>query len=815
MWFADVILPLAMPQSFTYAIPDGLQVHAGMRVVAPVGQRKFYSGIVEKVHENIPESFVVKELVCTLDDRPVVNSCQLELWRWIASYYMCTLGEVMRAAIPSGLKLESATCVYFNTEWVQNEELTERQEKILSMVSEKKQLSVNEIAARYKHKDLMRVVQSLVDMEALRVEELIAERYKPRYETCVRLHSRIHSEEQLGEVFGQLSKAPQQSDLLARYVQLSNVFSIRELKAVSKKELLAGKSHAGAFAALAEKQILEPYPVTVPRLSRNGAHISHIPELTVCQQDAVNRIRAFFREKDVVLLHGVTASGKTEIYIHLIAEQLKLGKQVLYLLPEIALTTQIINRLKTSFGDQVGIYHSKYSDAERVEIWNHTAQTDGYNVILGVRSAVFLPFTRLGLIIVDEEHENTYKQFEPAPRYNGRDASIVLAAIHKAKVLAGTATPSLESYHNALEGKYGLVELTQHYAGLSMPEIILADTSTARKMKKMRSHFHPALLEAIEQTLNDRQQILLFRNRRGFAPYIQCSVCESVPRCLHCDVSLTYHKFSNRLICHYCGYSTGIPSCCPECGNTEMHTIGFGTEKIEDEIQIMFPQARIARLDMDTSRTRSRYEKIIADFESGKTDILVGTQMISKGLNFENVHLAGILNADDMLNFPDFRAFERSFQLMTQVSGRTGRAGRQGKVIIQTSTPKHPVLQQVATGNYREMYRLQIAERQTFAYPPFYRLIRLTLKHKRKDVVHQAAIEMAEQLTAIFGRRVLGPDEPVIARIQTYYLENILLKIEKKASIQQAKKLISTVIDRFRTSPSCRSLHIIPDVDPM
>ncbi|MDR1668036.1 MAG: primosomal protein N' [Bacteroidales bacterium] len=815
MLLADVILPLAMPQNFTYAVPDGLRVQVGMRVVAPVGPRKFYSGIVEKVHENMPANFAVKELVCTLDEQPVVNAYQLNLWRWIASYYMCTLGEVMKAAIPSGLKLESATCVYFNTEWVQSEELTERQEKVLNIVSEKQQLPVNEIAARYPHKDLMRVVQSLVDMEALWVEEVMAERYKPRYETCVRLHPRIDSEKMLEEVFGQLTNAPQQSDLLAGYIQRSGIFSVRGTKAVSKKELMAGKNHAGAFASLVEKKILEPYPVNISRLSQNSAHTGNLPDMTPHQQEAANRIRELFCEKDTVLLHGVTASGKTEIYLHLIAEQLKLGKQVLYLLPEIALTSQIIRRLKNAFGDQAGIYHSKYSDAERVEIWNRVGKTDGYNVILGARSAIFLPFNRLGLVIIDEEHENTYKQFDPAPRYNGRDVAIVLAAMHSAKTLAGTATPSLESYYNALEGKYGLVELTQRYAGIAMPEIILADTSMAHKMKKMQSHFHPTLLEAIEQALADRKQIILFRNRRGFAPYIRCAACEAIPRCLHCDVSLTYHKFSNRLVCHYCGYATDSIVRCPECGSSEMTTVGYGTEKIEDEIQVMFPQVRIARLDMDTSRTRSRYEQIIADFECGKTDILVGTQMVSKGLNFENVSLAGILNADDMLNFPDFRAFERSFQLMMQVSGRAGRFGRQGKVIIQTSSPRHPVLMQVVAGDYGGMYRLQMADRQTFAYPPFYRLIRLTLKHKRKDVVHQAALELAECLIATFGRRVLGPDEPIVARIQTYYLENILLKIEKKASIQQAKQLVATVIDRFRALPSYRQLQIIPDVDPI
>jgi primosomal protein N' (replication factor Y) len=528
----------------------------------------------------------------------------------------------------------------------------------------------------------------------------------------------------------------------------------------------------------------------------------------------MEQVRTRFAEKETVLLHGVTSSGKTEMYIHLIDECIQQGKQVLYLLPEIALTAQIINRLRNVFGNRVGIYHSKFSDAERVEVWNSIRTPGGYSVVLGVRSSIFLPFAHLGLVIVDEEHENTYKQYDPAPRYHARDAAIMLAAMHGAKTLLGTATPAIESYYNVQEGKYGLVELTQRYAGMEMPGIIIADTAQARRQKKMQTHFHPELIEALTATLNAGKQAILFQNRRGFAPYVQCRICEYIPLCEHCDVSLTYHKYSDRLVCHYCGYSTENMHKCPACESLDIATVGFGTEKIEDEMQILFPAARIARLDLDTSRSRNNYEKIIADFETGKTDILIGTQMISKGLNFENVHLAGILNADQMLNFPDFRAFERSYQLMVQVGGRAGRYTQQGKVIIQASKPQHPVLQYIVANDYTGMYRSQLADRETYRYPPFYRLIRLTLKHKSKDVVHHAAADMAESLAQIFGHRVLGPEIPLISRVQTYYLENIIVKIEKQASVQKAKALLSAAIDRLRQMPAYRSLQITADVDP-
>ena len=819
MFFVDVILPLPLPRSFTYAVPDDLttQVQLGVRVIVPFGVRKFYSAIIREIYDHNPSQYVVKEIVSVLDEYPVVNELQMRLWKWIAAYYMCTVGEVMKAAIPSGLKLESETKVFFNEAYVQCDELNKHEEEVLHIVHDKKSLPVSDIAAVYKNRDLMRVVQSLVDKEALWVEEVMTNRYKPRFEPYVRLHPVMESEVKLRTAFDTLAKAPKQLEILMNFVRLSGVFSERPQREVAKKELLqAGNVQPEALASLTKKMILEQYVKEVSRLNVQCSTLNaQRSTLNTFQQSAVAQIHEAFATKDVVLLHGITSSGKTEIYIHLIDEQIQRGRQVLYLLPEIALTAQIINRLRDVFGSKVGVYHSKFPDAERVEVWNNIGKPGGYSVVLGVRSGIFLPFANLGLVIVDEEHENTYKQFDPAPRYHARDAAIVLASLHGAKTLLGTATPAVESYYNAREGKYGLVELTQRFAGMELPEVNIVDTALARKQKKMQSHFHPDLLMALDETLQDGKQAILFQNRRGFAPYVQCRVCEYIPRCAHCDVCLTYHKFPDRLVCHYCGYSIEIISQCPTCGGLDICTVGFGTEKIEDELQLFFPNAHIARLDLDSSRSRSNYEKMISAFEEGKTNMLVGTQMVTKGLDFKNVRLSVVLNADMILNFPDFRAYERSFQLMTQVSGRAGRSGERGRVIIQTSKPQHPILQYVVANDYAGMYASQIAEREKFRYPPFYRLIRLTLRHKSKDILHLAAKELAEYLSQIFGRRVLGPEVPVISRVQTYYLENILLKIEKQASAQKAKTLLAEAIHNIRQLPAYKSLQVVADVDPM
>ena len=819
MLFLDVILPLPLPRTFTYSVPDELskQIQKGVRVIVPFGARKFYSAIVQTISQQHDAVYQVKEIAGVLDECPIVNDLQIRLWHWIASYYMCTVGEVMKAAIPSGLKLESETKVFYNSAYVQCDELNRYEEEVLNVAHDKRSLTVSDIAAVCKQKNVMRTVQSLVDKEALWVEEVIASRYKPRFETYVRIGAEMDCQAKLKTAFNALKKAPKQLEILMKYIHLSGVFSGRDYRDLPQKELLqASDAQTDALNSLVRKKILEVYPKEISRLNTHLSPVTRsLLPLNSYQQSAIEDIRLAFINKNVVLLHGVTSSGKTEIYIHLIDEEIRRGRQVLYLLPEIALTAQIINRLKAVFGSKVGIYHSKFSDAERVEVWNNIGREDGYSVVLGVRSSIFLPFANLGLVIVDEEHENTYKQYDPAPRYHARDAAIMLASMHGAKTLLGTATPAIESYYNVCEGKYALVNLQQRYADMHLPEAIVLDTALARKQKKMQSHFHPDVLAAIEETLKDGKQAILFQNRRGFAPYVQCRVCEHIPRCEHCDVCLTYHKFSDRLTCHYCGYSTENMRQCADCGGLDISDVGFGTEKIEDELQIIFPHARIARLDLDSSRTRSSYEKIIADFEEGKTDILVGTQMVSKGLNFENVRLAVVMNVDNMLSFPDFRAGERCFQLVTQVSGRAGRAGERGKALIQASKPQHVILQYAIANDYAGMFASQLAEREKFRYPPYYRIIRLTLKHKSKETVHLAAKELAEYLEKIFGRRVLGPETPLISRLQNYYLENIWLKIEKKASAQKAKDLIAEAINKIRQLPSYKSLQVVADVDPM
>ena len=819
MFFVDVILPLPLQQVFTYSVPTELamQVNKGVRVIVPFGARKFYSAIVREIRTEHAVNYHVKEILAVLDEQPIVNDLQMQLWQWIASYYMCFTGDVMKAAIPAGLKLESETKVFYNDDFVQCEELNKNETEVLNIVHDKKSLPVSEIAALYKHKNLMKTLQSLVDMEALWVEEIIAGRFKPRLETYVRLNDEISNEKKLQTAFNALEKAPKQLEILMSFIQLSGVFSNRSQREPSKKELLqAANAQADAFNGLVAKKILEPFEKEISRLKTdNSDNNANLPTLSASQQTAIDAIQSAFAEKDVTLLHGVTSSGKTEIYIRLIDEQIKNNRQVLYMLPEIALTAQIINRLKNVFGNKVGIYHSKFSDAERVEVWNNIGKAGGYDVVLGVRSSIFLPFSKLGLIIIDEEHENTYKQYDPAPRYNARDAAIMLASLHGAKTILGSATPSVESYYNAKEGKYALVELTQRYAGIELPATTVLDIALARKQKIMQSHFHPEILAEIEKTLKAEKQIILFQNRRGFAPYVQCRICEFIPRCEHCDVCLTYHKYSDRLVCHYCGYNTDNITQCTACGSLDVGDVGYGTEKIEDELQIIFPDARIERLDLDNTRTRNKYETILNAFEQGKTDILVGTQMVTKGLNFENVQLAVVMNADHLLSFPDFRAFERSYQLMTQVSGRAGRAGKRGKALIQTSRPQHHILQFVINNDYAGMYTSQIMEREKFKYPPFYRMIRLTLKHKSKDIARLAAKDLAKYLEKIFGRRVLGPETPIVSRINNYYLENIWLKIEKKASAQKAKIMIAEAIQYVRKLPDYKSLQIVPDVDPM
>ncbi len=773
--YAEIIIPLAMKGTFTYEIPDNTVGLAkpGMRALVQFGKKKLYSGIIHEIHQNKPEHFIPKPIISFLDEKPLVNPIQLQFWDWISSYYMCTVGEVMNAALPSGLKLQSETLSNENNKGV--------------IVS----------------------------------DQVLKESYKPKTVSCIGIESVYSDEKKLSELMDAIKKAPAQLKAIEEYVQLSGKYQDSgKSKDVSRQELTAAGVAAHAIQGLIKKKVFSQYTITVSRIHHeyNNAELIDPSPLTKSQERALLEVKELYKKLPAVLLHGVTSSGKTELYIHLIKEQIDSGKQVLYLLPEIALTTQIIKRLQRHFGEKIGIYHSRYSDAERVEVYRNLAGlTDNkpYDVILGVRSAVYLPFQKLGLVIIDEEHENTYKQFDPAPRYNARDAATILGLYTGAKLILGTATPSFESFYNARTKKYGLVELNERYGNVELPEVIMADVKQAKKRKQLKSHFTPELLSSIEETLNKGKQVILFQNRRGYSNYVICGDCNHIMKCKDCDVSMTYHKFNGEMICHYCGIRHKVPQQCPECHNPALFMRGFGTEKIEDELGIFFPEAKVGRLDLDKTRTRRAFEKLMDDFEAGRMNILVGTQMVTKGLDFENVELVGILDADSMLNFPDFRAFERSFQLMTQVSGRAGRREQRGKVVIQTTDPKHPVIQHVLANNYRAFYDEQMAERELFKYPPMVRFIRISLRHEIPSILDGGAMFLSKELKEIFGNRILGPQEPPVNRTHGKYIKQILMKIERGASFERAKKLTSELLEIFALNPVYKKIRVTVDVDPM
>ncbi len=817
-WYADVILPFPIKSLFTYKIPGKLtgKTQPGKRVIVQFGKKKIYSALIREIHQNPPSGYSIKEIEDVLDPEPLISEKQFSFWEWIAKYYMCSLGEVMRAAIPSGLKLESETRFIYDPGFYSSEKLSDHEELILQLVKAKKSITIRELEKSSGEIKAIPIINSLFNKKAIQVEEALTETYKPRKEKYVKLGSKI-TEMELNNTLSKLIKAPKQLKIIEEYILKSGVFGDKEEKEVPWKQLLQ-QADAGAQSlnSLVNKGILQTYEKTISRLPSPDFVAEEIKILNEDQQKALIKIQDSFLKNKVTLLNGVTGSGKTEVYIHLIGQYLKKEKQVLYLLPEIALTAQIINRLRKVFGHKVAVYHSRYGDAERLEIWrNVSANTEKCKIILGARSAIFLPYKNLGLVIIDEEHENSYKQFDPAPRYHARDAVIMLASLNHSNVLLGTATPSVESFNNAETGKYALTELPKRHMEIELPEIIIADTKEAYRKKKMRSHFTPQLIGAIEKALETKEQIILFQNRRGFSPYLECMFCSWIPRCPNCAVSLTYHKGISKLLCHYCGYSQPIPSKCPSCGNATLSTRGFGTEKIEDELAILYPETRVARMDMDTTRRKRSFETIINRFESREVDILVGTQMVSKGLDFSNVSVVGVLNADNLFNFPDFRAFERSFQLLSQVSGRAGRRNKQGKVIIQTSEPNHPVIIDVLNYNFIHMYNSQMEERKIFNYPPFCRLIKITLKHKNRDELNRQAKHLGDKLRETFGARVLGPEFPLVGKIQKWYLKTIILKIEKTRSIVRAKQLLTEILDNFSGKDTYRAFQVIIDVDPV
>ncbi|MCR5248132.1 MAG: primosomal protein N' [Paludibacteraceae bacterium] len=819
MKYVSVILPLALNRVLTYAVPDELaaDVIVGGRVVVPVGKKKLYTGIVSQIFDDFDDDIEIKEIISVLDLNPVVTQSQLNLWKWIADYYICSLGEVMKAALPSGLKMESETLVAANEDFEEIEPLKKTELAVMENLSTSKQTSIEELSKLVKVKNLLPTMQSLLAKGAITLNEQLKDGYKPKMETYVTITDRLLDNEVMNKTAAELERSPKQLELLLKYLSLSSFYVKGEQKEVAKKELLAKADASPAvLQGLIKKDIFRLYDKEIGRIDNSKfANVVDRYPLTDAQNKAYDEIISNFQQKDVVLLHGVTSCGKTEIYIKLIDEAIASGKQALFLLPEIALTTQLTTRLRRVFGEQLGIYHSKFSDNERVEVWqNMLSPEKEYKVILGVRSSIFLPFRNLGIVIVDEEHENTYKQYDPAPRYHARNAAIVLAKIHNAKVLLGSATPSIESYYLATQTKkYGFVELLTRYADIQLPEINVVDVKTERLQKKMTGLFSQKLIDEMSRAIANHEQIILFQNRRGYSPYMECRSCAYVPRCIYCDVSLTLHSKDNSLVCHYCGYTIPVPQFCPSCGNPTLSNRGFGTEKAEEEISKIFPAAKVARLDLDVAKSRKNYESIISDFERGKTDILVGTQMISKGLDFEKVRVVGILSADSMLHYPDFRAHERAFQLISQVGGRAGRHGKRGLVVLQTSDVKHPVVDQVCQNSYRSMYLSQLNERTAFRYPPFYRLINLMVKGKDVDKTEAAAYELAAVLRSHFGQFVYGPDLPVVTRIQALHIRKIMVKLDVNTNVSPSKMIMKQCVDNILLHH--KSVFVQIDVDPM
>lgn len=813
-YFLDVILPIPLQKAFTYHITDAEAqfLKTGMRVAVPFGKSKIYTALAYTIHNNPPIAYEAKTIHQILDEEPIVTDLQLKHWEWIANYYLSSLGEVMRAAMPNAFILESETNIVKNeTAQVDELNLDDDEFLIFEALQYQSSLKIQDIVSILDKKRILPVVNALVEKGVLHLQEELYEKYKPKLVRYIRLHQAYKSKEKLQELLEVLSRAPKQREVILTLFSLE----ASEQKPIKVSELMErSDASSSIIKALVDKSILEEYYIQTDRVQFEGGGDEQTKQLTDAQSKVLEDIKVSFESKSVTLLHGVTSSGKTEIYVKLIEEQLNLGKQVLYLLPEIALTTQLVQRLQDYFGDKVAVFHSRYSSNERVEVWhNLNDNLEKAQLVIGARSALLLPFSNLGLIIVDEEHEQSYKQFDPAPRYHARDAAIVLANIHKAKTLLGSATPSLESYFNASQGKYGFVELRTRFNNVLMPDIELVDLADKYKRKRMKGHFSDRLIEEMTETLDEGFQIILFQNRRGFSPIVECTTCGNSPQCPNCDVSLTYHQYRDQLRCHYCGYNTVMPKTCQACGNASLDTKGFGTEQIEEEVKALFPDKKVARMDLDTTRGKHGFEKIISKFEQREIDILVGTQMLTKGLDFRHVKLVGIMNADNLLNFPDFRAHERSYQLMTQVSGRAGRTDIRGKVLIQTYNPHHNILQQVSTNAYKEMYAEQMNDRYNFKYPPIYRLIKITLKHKDYNRVNLAADWYAKSLRQVFKSNVLGPEFPPISRIRNLFNKNILIKIPQNQSLSKTKEAIMKIDNSFNAVKDFRSVRVVLNVD--
>lgn len=821
--FVDVILPLPISDTFTYSVPAELEdaVLHGCRVLVQFGRKKVYTGIVAALHDNEPEGYEVKEILQVLDEEAIVVYPQLKLWHWISDYYLCTLGEVYKAAVPAGLKIESETFIGLNRDYEPDGDvkLTERQSYVVAALQSEERISIKQLADRVGDNRVSAVVSKLLALGIVEVDERAVEHYRPEKKVLVRLTLERGDEDGLHEIFGRLTRSRAQERALIGYLDKSGWLQSRnELREVTRKELLEATGVSpGALKMLVDKGIFEVYKKNVNRFNQtiDARELQPIPTLSSSQQQALKEITDGFREHNVMLLHGVTGSGKTEIYMHLINSVLEKGRQVLFLVPEISLTTQLTDRLRKVFGDKLLVYHSKFSDSERVDIWKKLLTNKDPLVVLGARSATFLPYHTLGLVIVDEEHESSYKQYDPAPRYNARDTATVLASLHGARTLFGSATPSIETYYKALEGKYGLVELNERYSGAVLPDVEIVDMKRQRKQKENRGSLSRPLIDSINRSIGSQRQAIIFQNRRGFAPIVVCRECGWTPKCANCDVSMVYHKNINQLRCHYCGAYAPLPALCPACGLNGIETYGYGTERIAEEVHEQFPEARVARMDLDTTRNKHAYQEIIEEFARQDTNILVGTQMVTKGLDFERVDVVGVVNADTMLNFPDFRSDERAFNMLEQVAGRAGRRQDKGKVIIQTTNPANEILAQVAAHDFKNYYQQQIHDRQKFGYPPFTKVINIYLKHREQMVVDSLAVAYVMRLRSIFGPRVLGPEKPYIGRVANWYIQTVMLKVEATASMRKVKAILMQVYEEMVSDPRMKQARIYYDVDPM
>lgn len=817
--YAEIILPLPLNATFTYRIPESMinNLKIGHRVIVQFGKKKFYTGIVSAITPIAPEGYEVKDISTILDEYPIIKHPQLKFWQWISDYYLCAIGDVYKAAVPIGLKIESETFIETNNEIeiCELSQLNDRDIIVYQLLDHEGKLSLADIEKKTGFKNCIDIINRLLSYNAVIISEKLIERYRSKKETYVRIALPHNNNEEIHNAFNAVKGAKKQETVLLALLEMSGFYR-KEQHEITRAQLIERTGTTSTIiSALAKKGIIEVYKKEINRFKFNGIVTHQLPTLSEAQNKALNEIHNSFNDYNITLLHGVTSSGKTEIYIHLISHILQRGDQVLFLVPEIALTTQLTRRLQKVFGDRVLIYHSRFTDNERVDIWKKLLTENEPCVIIGARSSLFLPFSRLGIVIVDEEHETSYKQYDPSPRYNARDIAMVLASMHGAKTLLGSATPSIETYHKATTGKFGLVELLTRYDDVTLPEMEIIDMTTSRKRYLTNGSFAQHTIAASRHALIDGKQIILFHNRRGFAPLARCKQCAWIPKCQNCDVSLTYHRFQNQLVCHYCGASYQLPNICPSCKEPGVEILGYGTERIEDEITNIFPDYKILRMDLDTTRNKDSYENIIDDFSNHKADILVGTQMVTKGLDFGDVNLVAVLNADAIINFPDFRSSERAFNMLEQVSGRAGRRNTQGKVIVQTTNPNHPIIGFLKNHDYNGFYNHVIDERRLFNYPPFTRVIYIYLKHRDNDTLIEIASIYASRLRELFGNRIFGPEEPMVARVQSLHIRKIMLKVEINASMKKVKTILRNTYEQMHQHPRMKGMIVYYDVDPM